>query len=245
MSNIEQQFHAQIPLVNTNDYLKYNRDDLSLTLVKYDSSLFEAVFFQKNGICCPEQIRTSNPVRQASYFYGRYCARQVLEHFGHADFIVESGAFNQPIWPKGINGSITHSSTYAAAFATCRSNNLGIGIDVEKNISTSRRNTIEQKVLSATELKLMNSKDHKLNTNMIFTLMFSVKESFFKAAFSNANRYFGFDYLEILELDDQRYRVHALVKKQLSKNITKNRKVQFMFRLIGEDEILTYCEIDQ
>lgn len=72
-----------------------------------------------------------SPRRLSEFTAGRACARSALAELAIGKCAIPVGANREPVWPQGIAGSITHSSTFAAAVAAPRSVLDAIGIDIE------------------------------------------------------------------------------------------------------------------
>ena len=121
--------------------------------------------------------------------------------FGHDDVVLGIGAHREPVWPQGLLGSITHSADYAAAIV-CQAGELcGIGIDIEYVIDTPTRTDMIGEVVSSAELARLRTSDTAESINTLFTLVFSAKESFFKAVFPQVKHYFDFGAVEFIGID--------------------------------------------
>lgn len=120
--------------------------------------------------------------RIAEFSTGRYCARQALERFGCSDSAVLADKYGAPIWPAGYMGSISHCSDLAVAVVATRSAGISFGVDIEDAVN------IEDEVVA------MISSPNELEKLLVLprcdlpiswrTVLFSAKESAFKAIFS-------------------------------------------------------------
>jgi 4'-phosphopantetheinyl transferase EntD len=61
----------------------------------------------------------------------RACARVCLERLGHPPAAIPTGPGGAPVWPRGIRGSMTHCRGYVAAAAGTADQLCAIGIDAE------------------------------------------------------------------------------------------------------------------
>lgn len=88
-----------------------------------------------------------------------------------------------PLWPKGIIGSISHSSDRAMAVVGKVDSYAGLGIDCESLLTDSAAREIIDLVLQPLEIELLLSQhlELKLEFGPLVTLAFSAKESLFKA----------------------------------------------------------------
>jgi enterobactin synthetase component D len=169
--------------------------------IAFDPETFDAASFAAAEIACPLHIGKSGRKRQAEYFHGRLCARAAMRALGR-DGAVGTGAMREPIWPDGLVGSITHGAGLAASVALPSSSCRGIGVDIEQ-VTEDGLDALRATVVSAREYALLASLAHRIEIGVLLTLVFSAKESFFKASFASVGRYFDFGAMEVRGLDEE------------------------------------------
>lgn len=135
--------------------------------------------------------------RQAEYLAGRVCAHEVLRQATGTPAIPAIGADRAPCWPAGTTGSITHGAGLAAAIAARREHWQGLGLDVEKRLTTARADRLVAQILTPRELRDYRALDEERRA-LLLTLTFSIKESLFKALYPLVNRRFYFHDAELL-----------------------------------------------
>ena len=124
--------------------------------------------------------RFMRPRREAEFRAGRACARQALAQFGYRNWALIPAPTREPIWPQGIVGSITHADGYCAAVVARACGCAGLGIDVE---TIGRINdAVAPLICSAEELALFDD-GLSGSRRALLALLFSAKESVFKAIF--------------------------------------------------------------
>jgi 4'-phosphopantetheinyl transferase EntD len=132
--------------------------------------------------------------RRREFAAGRNCARRALAQLGWPDFPVLSGANREPLWPPGVLGSITHCQGYCAA-AVARLAELdgirGLGIDAEVNAPLS--DGVVDLVCTPRERRLLLEAPGM----SLPPLVFSAKESVYKAWFPIAGCWLGYQDAEI------------------------------------------------
>lgn len=97
----------------------------------------EAIYRFEDYPLFPEEIQSLGKVvdrRRMEFATGRYCAKKVISLLGVTPSAIVIGDGREPLWPRGIVGSITHCSGYCAAAAAKSSQVLSIGIDAEENL---------------------------------------------------------------------------------------------------------------
>ncbi|WP_195880822.1 4'-phosphopantetheinyl transferase family protein [Methylomonas albis] len=82
----------------------------------------------------PEELPLINGAsvkRIGEFCAGRYCAHQVLEQLGFSHVPVLKNEHGAPVWPKGIVGSISHSSEMSIAVAARSEDIQALGVDIQ------------------------------------------------------------------------------------------------------------------
>jgi 4'-phosphopantetheinyl transferase EntD len=126
--------------------------------------------------------------RRAEFATARNCARQALRNLGLSAGPILRGDKREPLWPADIVGSITHCTGYRAA-AVARANEvLTIGIDAEPHAAIPER--VTARVLDDGERAWIAAAPAGTYWDR---LIFSAKESVYKAWFPLTRRWLGFD----------------------------------------------------
>jgi enterobactin synthetase component D len=157
----------------------------AVNLDKYDVSLFGIL-----RVSLPQQIEHSMPKRQSTFLSGRYAASHVLSLIGCEHKEIPIGKGGSPSWPSKVVGSISHTESIAVCACASKTDYMMLGIDVEHWMSASIAEEVAAIVLSENDRKLIStlcSPEHELAT-----LIFSAKESLFKALYPRVGYYFEF-----------------------------------------------------
>ncbi|MFC8270096.1 4'-phosphopantetheinyl transferase [Streptomyces cinereoruber] len=72
--------------------------------------------------------------RRREFTTARICAREALRLLGHSPVPIPRGPSGAPLWPAGVLGSITHCEGYRAAAVTMAGRITGLGFDAEPNL---------------------------------------------------------------------------------------------------------------
>jgi 4'-phosphopantetheinyl transferase EntD len=126
--------------------------------------------------------------RRREYAISRTCARRALAGLGIAPMPILSGPKREPLWPAGIVGSITHCSGYCAVAVARDELFATIGIDAEIH------DELPPGVLGTVALEEELDWMRALSTAGIHwdRILFSAKESVYKAWYPMAKRWLGF-----------------------------------------------------
>jgi 4'-phosphopantetheinyl transferase EntD len=145
------------------------------------------------------------PRREAEFRAGRACAREALSRIGIDGWPLLPAATREPQWPAQVVGSITHSGAYCAAAVAHDHHCAGIGIDVE---ATGRvGDELAPAVCSSNELAALDRCASRRRAELL-SLVFSAKESVFKAIFPRLRLFLEFDDVEI-EFEPRNAAFHA------------------------------------
>lgn len=129
--------------------------------------------------------------RQREFATTRRCARLAMAKIGVPRLPVLPGEAMAPQWPAAVVGSMTHCDGYRAA-AVARSSALrSIGIDAEPDAPLPS-GVIDLVALPAERVHLAELRAARADVHWD-RLLFSCKESVYKAWFPLARRWLGFD----------------------------------------------------
>ncbi|NCH22509.1 enterobactin synthase subunit EntD [Cronobacter turicensis] len=147
----------------------------------------------------PHHAMLANAVarRQAEHLAGRIAAVAALRAAGAPALPPGIGAHREPRWPAGFTGSITH--TGHRAWATVIAAPGGVGIDVENLMDAQTARDLAPGIIDAQERLLLGRAP--LPFASALTLVFSAKESLFKALFPQVGDWFGFECANVVALD--------------------------------------------
>ncbi len=129
--------------------------------------------------------------RRREYTTARACAREALARLGLPATPILSGERGEPLWPAGIVGSITHCEGYRAC-ALARSQEIAsVGIDAEPNAPLPEG--VLADIARAEEFPWLERLRREEPAVHWDRLLFSAKESVYKAWFPLARRWLGFE----------------------------------------------------
>lgn len=131
-------------------------------------------------------VATAAPARQREFAWSRACARRALRSMDHPGGPIMRGPHRQPIWPKGYIGSISHCRDYAVAAVTRDTRYVSVGVDVE--LTAARLTSGVVSVFATAEEIEWLAAEPKVTA----LLVFSAKESFYKALFPLTGRWLEF-----------------------------------------------------
>lgn len=155
--------------------------------------------------------------RQAEFLAARLCAGEALRlQTGRTQLPRQQANSRIPLWPAHSCGSLSHSHSICAAIVGQSRSWQSLGLDIEKPLSAQRAQRIATTVLTEKEYATYEKLDSGLRAHYV-TLVFSLKESLFKALNPLTGSYFGFQDAQVLELDLAE-QGHALLR--LSKDLS-------------------------
>ncbi|MBN3189188.1 4'-phosphopantetheinyl transferase superfamily protein [Pectobacterium brasiliense] len=208
--------------------------EVSVCLVGFDKSYYSDELFPLMSPPFPDILKSAVVKRRAEYLAGRYAARQLLQEVG-CNGVVATGSDRAPIWPTGWLGSISHTETWAIAILTPHHFSVGLGVDIEtfcpekmREIATAFTTPDERGVLAASRLPFETA----------LLIVFSAKESLFKALYPLVQQIFGFEAAKLCELDAHNNRFTMELTRQLAPNLRAGYRTTGHY-LIGQDGVTT------
>ncbi len=140
----------------------------------------------------------ASPKRRAEYTAVRVCAREALARAGFPPAAVLPGPSGAPIWPAGIVGSMTHCAGYRACAIARADEIAALGVDAEPHVP-----------LPDGVLPLVATESERTALGLLTaagpgvcweTILFSAKESVYKAWFPATGAWLGFAQADV-EID--------------------------------------------
>lgn len=165
----------------------------------YDISTYRDTLFADANIEMPAHIQRSVIKRKAEFLAGRIAARLCLEDLHIKDFQIASNQDRSPVWPDEITGSISHSNQTACCLVAQKHSIRGIGIDLESIIATDLLDSILNTVVNQAELAILKQLSDDIYQQV--SLIFSAKESLFKALYPEVQKFFDFSAAELISID--------------------------------------------
>lgn len=153
----------------------------------------------------PAPLECAVPKRQAEFLAGRWCARRAMREMGIEPVEVGIGKHRAPVWPLQICGSITHTGptgeepSIACCALALAGDYRGIGIDIENIMNENTAAETAALVMDKQERALLMQQDAAWV--YLVTLLFSAKESLFKALYPAVGYYFDFLDAQLVAID--------------------------------------------
>ncbi|AVV45618.1 4'-phosphopantetheinyl transferase superfamily protein [Streptomyces sp. ID05-04B] len=133
--------------------------------------------------------------RRREFTIVRGCARRAMEKLGVPAQPVLPGLRGAPHWPDGVTGSMTHCADYSAAALVRAADLASLGIDAEPH------GPLPEGVLSAVALPAEAARLERLAADRPEVhwdrLLFSAKESVYKAWFPLTRKWLDFEEADI------------------------------------------------
>ena len=135
--------------------------------------------------------------RRVEFSLGRAAAHDaVAVLLGVSTDAIGRGKSGEPLWPEGLVGSITHSGGTAIAAVGWRKDTDGIGIDLE-SLPGRGSQDISRKVCTPEERAWVTEPGDPLCARLRVRMLFSAKESVYKAFFPSGKVFLGFQDAEL------------------------------------------------
>lgn len=157
------------------------------TAVPAEGSAYASALLERVVIHNGANIATKRAIEFAC---GRSCAALALRSAGANVVTVLAASNRKPVWPTGFVGSITHTDEFCWAAVMPGWNGCHIGIDSERVLDAGTAADVVSLVAASSDV----APPSWLSFEEYVTVLFSVKESIYKAV--------GWNYANILDFKD-------------------------------------------
>ncbi|SDI03090.1 enterobactin synthetase component D [Vibrio xiamenensis] len=209
--------------------------ELELVGASFESTEFEPQLFTQHPHISRQWVTYANRLRQAEFFAGRYCADLALQRWlGKCHhYCVAKGEHGEPIWPEAIVGSIAHSRRLALAVATQHARNVGLDCEPIMNRETAMQ--VADIVCRSDERLRLDCDD--VSYPFMLTLLFSAKESIYKAIYANVKQVLDFDCVELIAVCQQTQHARFRLMQDFSPHYTCGKEVSVYYAVFDQELI--------
>lgn len=141
-----------------------------------------------------EAVRGAVPQRLSEFAAGRRFARTALAELGVNGSPLLVNLDRSPRWPAGVIGSITHSRNYCAVAVARAERYRAIGIDAQHVDAVEPH--LWNVFCTEEEIDEINQQDPQFRKSLA-AMIFSAKESYFKASYPIHKEWIGFHDLRV------------------------------------------------
>jgi 4'-phosphopantetheinyl transferase EntD len=139
-------------------------------------------------------VERSIDKRKREFATARRLARAALEELGHLDAELLNGPDRAPLWPAGVHGSISHCDRRAVVAVTHAAHGT-VGVDVEHRDELKRE--LWKTVFVPREIAELDARFPADVRGRMALVLFSAKESLYKAQYPRTTTYMGFHELHV------------------------------------------------
>lgn len=201
-----------------------DKPKIQICKIYFDERHYNDKLFEIFSIYCPKILSSASIKRKSEYLAARIATKYLFRR-NNIMGDVQSNIDRSPKWPVGWSGSISHSDQCAIVVISPQMDagkKAIIGVDIE--VKSSKLDIeISNFFTTLGERKLLQAIDIDLNTALL--IVFSAKESLFKAIYPQIKKYIGFESAIISQLS-----IHD--KKcvfQLTSHLSNNFPIGYSF----------------
>lgn len=160
----------------------------------------------------PVYVQTASEKRQKEFIAGRLLCQVILFQSGQLSCIT-SNIERLPQWPMLYKGSISHTD-YDVVVAVQR-NSLYLGIDIEKYLMGECVEDMKPLIVTPLEAEFYKKLCDVFKPEKALTLIFSLKESLYKAIYPQMKTYVDFLDVYLIDLDLNLFTFQIQVKSAI------------------------------
>ncbi len=209
---------------------------IDVKLCRFSVGHYHDKLFQHFNIPFPEVLLNAVEKRKAEFLAARVLAKRFLREHGAQGFQLVSDRYRCPLWPEHLVGSISHSHGLAVCTVGSSTKLLGLGIDIERVFQLQLYRQIKAQLFESEEIGWLENSG--LDLTVAATIVFSAKESIFKALYPHVRKYFDFSAARTINIDPAKQIVEFRLTTSLSETIDVNTKM-IAYYVISGDCIVT------
>jgi enterobactin synthetase component D len=199
--------------------VKYGSDQrVQLLSCTFDPADFRDDSFLLYGVAQPAVLQQAVAKRKAEFLAGRLLVKLALQRLtGKSGTLkLESRADRTPDWPLDLIGSISHTQGVAFCALAKKSDMNCIGLDVEWILPAETVHQLCAEIHNHNELMLMLQAG--FSATEATSLIFSAKESLFKALYPAVQCFFGFEMARLISVDRQNHKLFFALNKTFAEH---------------------------
>ncbi|WP_336748427.1 4'-phosphopantetheinyl transferase family protein [Pantoea vagans] len=212
----------------------HNHSDPLLAVSHFDPQKYHDALAVEWGIPLPARLQLAVNKRRAEYLASRLLTRSVMAELGIDDFILSNAPDRSPLWPSGIQASLSHSSGVVVVAATRQP--CAVGVDVEQLMSETTAQETATLLMNEQEQILLRTLPVSFSTAA--TLLFSLKESVYKALWPQLHQPMDFLDAALVSVDFAQQRATLSLTQHFSKRFPAGALLQATF-LLQENQVVT------
>ncbi len=172
-------------------------DALTVAWCAFDQQHWHAELHHRWQLPLPVSLQTAVTKRKAEYLASRWLAQQTLTQLGMPDFVLRNAPDRSPVWPAAVQGSLSHTRSQVLLAVTREA--MCVGVDIERHMAEETACETADMLMQPAERALL--KRLPLPFAQAATLLFSLKESVYKALWPQLHQPMDFLQAELTAID--------------------------------------------
>lgn len=210
--------------------------EVSVTRCCFDITQYHDRLFEYYGIAMPSELAHAVAKRRCEYLAGRILYQQLLQQYRQPYHPLLNDTAGAPQWPTDFTGSISHADGIAICCLCPVANYNNIGIDIESHLTVQTCADIEQMIMQPDEQRYLQQLTNTDYTRLV-SLVFSAKESLYKALFPDVGRFFGFEDAAIVSIEPDSRQFTLRLTTRLNQQHDAGQVYHGHYRWLGEQVV--------
>ncbi|QDK40843.1 4-phosphopantetheinyl transferase [Bacteriovorax stolpii] len=168
----------------------------SFFALKKEEDLDTSLKIEHSKLQYDSAVNGFHPKRKDEFLLGRLCAAKAFyECTKQPLYDLKNNPDRSPAWPSGVVGTISHNEFWVGAAVAKDTDLLGVGMDFE--VMGRTKLELAKQIRSGGDLL----SHPQLSDEELLTLIFSAKESLYKALYPQVKKFFGFEDASVTKID--------------------------------------------
>lgn len=194
----------------------------------------QLIFLKTSG------LSNAHPKRKIEYIASRELIKLALSYEYSISVVIKKGKNGEPLWPENYNGSISHNKKYSAIIIADK--NWIIGIDIESILSNMSTNSIINIIFNQNEKNIISTYCSS-QINFFVTIIFSAKETLYKAFYKEEYENFSIRVFEFIKFSYNNTLIFKLTNNT-PEDLYHYKDIMVNYSIFNE-EVITWFSLER
>ncbi|MWP63016.1 enterobactin synthetase component D [Gilliamella bombicola] len=224
------------------EYKSFKYKNIIYTITEIDKINSVDFYQTSKDFNLSNEVSNMSSKRRKEFICGRVCTRYLLNKLHYENINLPTlNTDGTPMWPQGIIGSISHTQKMIAVCICSTFYYAAVGIDIETIMNIQQSNAVIELTFNEPEFFENRPKSmFNYNRELYSTIIFSAKESIFKAIYQSSGCYFDFKNICLINYNNNI--LSFKIMSTISEKWCENRVINVYFDIFKENVLTLVLE---
>ncbi len=218
-------------LIRSHEVDLFSGHRVQVEMCFFDRNYYDDAFYTDSKIRLSESIANTSLKRKSDFLAGRISANKALRKIGAEDALTDTDSQHLPRWPPGYVGSISHTDGIAVSAVSLETYCTAVGIDAELTMDLDSIHFLYKELTVENEWEVLIRQNTAIPKSTLLTLIFSAKESLYKALYPLVREFFDFQAARVESISVERREFSIVLTRAWNDTFYKGLKLVGDFRV--------------